>query len=97
MANEDTTEALMQARLQALRPQRVEIYDESGEHVGHEGARGGGGHYQLLIVSDAFGNQSRIARHRMVYQALADLMQRRIHALAIRAYTVDEFDTAFHT
>ncbi|MCC7549252.1 MAG: BolA family transcriptional regulator [Burkholderiales bacterium] len=96
MVNEDSTVALMRERLQALRPERVEIYDESGEHVGHEGARGGGGHYQLLIVSDDFLCKAAVARHRMVYQAVADLMHRNIHALAIKAYTVDEFDKAFH-
>lgn len=96
MVNGDTTVALMRERLQALRPQRVDIYDESGEHVGHEGARGGGGHYRLLIVSDAFLGQSAVARHRMVYRSVADLMQRSIHALAIQAYTAEEFDHAFH-
>ncbi len=96
MVNDDDTVALMRERLQALLPQRVEIYDESGEHLGHEGARGGGGHYQLLIVSEAFRGESALARHRMVYQAVADLMQRSVHALAIKAYTADEFDRAFH-
>lgn len=94
--NEDSTVALMQDRLQMLHPQRVDIYDESGEHLGHEGARGGGGHYRLLIVSDDFGGTTAVTRHRMVYRVLADLMQRRIHALAITAYTEEEFEQAFH-
>jgi len=73
-----------------LAPQVIEIYDESGEHIGHEGARGGGGHYRLLIVASAFEGQPRLARHRLVYQALGAMMQREIHALAITAYTPEE-------
>lgn len=96
MANEDPTVALMQDRLQTLHPQRVEIHDESGEHVGHEGARGGGGHYRLLIVCDGFSGRPLVARHRMVYRAVADLMPGKVHALAITAYTADEFEQAFH-
>ncbi len=94
--NAESTVALMQDRLQMLQPQRVDIYDESGEHIGHAGARGGGGHYRLLIVSDDFGGKTAMTRHRMVYRVLADLMQRRIHALAITAYTAEEFEQAFH-
>lgn len=80
----------MRERLAALEPQTVDILDESGKHVGHEGARGGGGHYQLLIVADRFRGVARQARHRMVYQALGPLMQHDIHALAIQAYAPDE-------
>lgn len=82
--------ALMEQRLATLTPERVEIYDESGEHVGHAGAQSGGGHYQLLIVSPLFQAQSRVARHRLVYQALEAMMQREIHALAITALTPEE-------
>ena len=60
--------ALIRERLAALEPKVVEIYDESGEHVGHAGAQSGGGHYKLTIVSRQFQGKSRIARHRMVYR-----------------------------
>ena len=58
--------------------------------MGHAGAMSGGGHYQLTIVSPAFAGVSRITRHRMVYDALGDLMQREVHALAIEAFAPDE-------
>jgi BolA protein len=87
--------ALIRERLAALEPKVVEIYDESGEHVGHAGAQSGGGHYQLTIVSRQFQGKSRIARHRMVYAALGGLMPSQIHALAITAWTEEEFQSAF--
>ncbi|HZP89269.1 MAG TPA: BolA family protein [Burkholderiales bacterium] len=85
----------MRERLASLQPQVVEIYDESGEHVGHEGAKDGGGHYQLLIVSERFRGHSRLARHRMVYGALVDMLGTSVHALAITAYTPEELNEAF--
>lgn len=81
---------LIEARLRALAPERVELYDESGKHVGHEGAKNGGGHYQLVVVSPRFAGATPVQRHRMVYDALSDLMRRDIHALSIRAFTPDE-------
>jgi BolA protein len=84
----------IRGRLAALSPQLVEIHDESGEHVGHEGARSGGGHYRLLIVADVFQGQPRVARHRLIYRALGGMMQREIHALAITAYTPEELTRA---
>ena len=89
------TAALIRERLAALEPELVEIYDDSGEHVGHAGAQSGGGHYQLTIVSPLFKGQSRVARHRMVYSALGNLMQLQIHALAITAWTAEELHNAF--
>jgi BolA protein len=81
---------LIEARLRALAPERVELYDESGKHVGHEGAKNGGGHYQLVVVSPGCAGPTPVQRHRMVYDALSDLMRRDIHALSIRAFTPDE-------
>lgn len=80
----------MRARLAALDPELLEILDESGRHVGHEGAKGGGGHYQLTIVSPRFLGANLPARHRMIYDALGSMMQREIHALAIKACAPDE-------
>lgn len=85
------TIAEMERRLATLAPQSLEIRDESGKHAGHEGAKGGGGHYLLTIVSPRFAGKPPMARHRMVYDALSDLMHREIHALSIKALTPDEF------
>ena len=77
-------------RLAVLTPESMEIMDESGQHIGHEGAKGGGGHYQLLLVSPRFCGVSLPARHRMVYDALGSMMKQDIHALSIKAYAPDE-------
>jgi BolA family transcriptional regulator, general stress-responsive regulator len=89
------TQARMREQLAVLQPEVVEIFDESGEHIGHAGAQAGGGHYQLLISSPRFEGQSSVARHRMVYAALSNMMQTQIHALAITAYTPEELSAAF--
>ena len=79
-------EEAMRARLAALRPSVLVLQDESAQHAGHAGARpSGGSHWQLTIVSEAFRGSSPVARHRMVYEALGDLMERDIHALRIDA------------
>jgi BolA protein len=76
----------MRERLASLAPRALEIRDESGQHVGHAGSRPSGGtHGQVVIVSDAFRGKATVARHRMVYEALGDLMQGEIHALRIEA------------
>jgi BolA protein len=78
-------------RLASLQPQRIELLDESEAHRGHAGYREGGGtHWRLTIVAPAFSGQPAVARHRMVYQALGDLMQHPIHALAITARAPEE-------
>ncbi len=83
-------EQAMRERLAALSPLRMELRDESGQHVGHGGWRpSGGSHWQLTIVSEAFRGKSAVARHRMVYEALGDLMKRDIHALKIEALPPD--------
>ena len=74
----------------ALSPASLEVVDESHRHVGHAGARDGRGHFDVHIVSNAFDGHSRLSRHRLVYEALGDLMETDIHALKIRAKTPDE-------
>jgi BolA family transcriptional regulator, general stress-responsive regulator len=86
----NTTIAEIESRLAVLTPQHVDIVDDSAQHAGHAGARAGGGHYQLTIISPAFSGQNIVARHRAIYQALGDLMQTRVHALSITAYSPDE-------
>ncbi len=79
----------IERRLAALEPRSVELVDESAHHVGHQGANGGA-HFSLTIVSDKFAGLSTVARHREVYRALGPLMQKEVHALAIRAFAPDE-------
>jgi BolA family transcriptional regulator, general stress-responsive regulator len=81
----------IRARLATLEPVAIELVDESEKHRGHAGYREGGGtHWRLAIVSARFTGQPTVARHRMVYQALGELMQHPIHALAITARAPDE-------
>ena len=81
----------IRARLAALEPVSLELVDESAQHAGHSGSRPGGGtHWRLAIVSQRFTGQPTVARHRMVYQALGELMQDPIHALAITARSPEE-------
>lgn len=82
---------LLRTRLAGLAPAVLDIADDSAEHAGHAGAAGGGGHFSLLIVSEQFAGLTRIARHRAVLDRVGDLIPHPVHALAIRAYTPDEF------
>ena len=82
-------EALLRERLASLAPLAIEIIDDSALHTGHAGA-GQGGHYRLRIVADAFSGKSTVARHRLVYAALGELMRSRIHALSIKALAPEE-------
>lgn len=77
-------------KLSPLAPESLSIEDESALHAGHAGAQGGGGHYRLVVVSRSFSGLPLQARHRLVYQALAPLMHKDIHALVIQAYAPDE-------
>jgi len=78
--------ALIRARLDAaLAPASLEIEDQSHLHIGHAGAKDGKGHFRVNIVAEAFRDLSPIQRHRLVYDAVGDLMESDIHALAIEA------------
>ncbi|SPB16397.1 BolA family protein [Caballeronia novacaledonica] len=79
---------------EALQPQSVHIDDDSAAHAGHAGAASGS-HYTVTIVATCFAGKARVARHRLVYDALAEEMRRGVHALAIRAYTPQEFAEQF--
>lgn len=84
-------EIAIRGKLAALQPVRMELRDESDQHIGHAGARpSGGSHWQLTIVSEAFRGKNAVARHRMVYEALGDLMERDIHALRIEALAPEQ-------
>ncbi len=84
------TVAKIKEKLAALSPTELKITDDSASHAGHAGAKSGGGHFFLTIVSDSFAGKPTLARHRMVYDALGELMQKDIHALSITAYTAAE-------
>jgi BolA family transcriptional regulator, general stress-responsive regulator len=79
--------AEMRRRLEAaLAPEQLELIDDSAAHAGHAGAAPGGNtHWRLTVVSSQFSGKPTVARHRLVYQALGDLMQNPIHALSITA------------
>jgi BolA protein len=80
----------MRAALEAaLAPQSLEISDDSARHAGHPGA-GSGGHYRVRLVAEAFRGRSALERHRLVYAALAPLLQGSVHAVNISARTPDE-------
>lgn len=85
-----SVEETIRQRLAALAPESLDVLDDSAQHAGHEGARSGGGHYQVIVVSPRFAGKPLMARHRMVYDALGNMMQKEIHALAIKAYAPDE-------
>ena len=71
-------------------PQSIKVVDQSHLHVGHVGAKSGGGHFDVIIVADHFKDQNQVARHRMIYASLDDMMPAEIHALSIKALTPDE-------
>ncbi|MBX3703558.1 MAG: BolA family transcriptional regulator [Steroidobacteraceae bacterium] len=74
----------------AFAPATVEVQDDSARHAGHAGARDGAGHFRVRIESQAFSRRGRLERHRMVYEALADLLPGEIHALNIDARSPDD-------
>lgn len=85
-------EARIRAKLEAdFAPERFALEDESSRHKGHGGYREGGGtHYRLHLVSPRFAGLGRVARHRLVYQALQTELAERVHALAMTLETPEE-------
>jgi BolA family transcriptional regulator, general stress-responsive regulator len=71
-------------------PLELSIKDQSQLHIGHEGAKDGKGHFDVTVISQAFAGINRLQRHRMVYDALRDLLESDIHALRITAYAPSE-------
>ncbi|WP_345531252.1 BolA family protein [Viridibacterium curvum] len=88
-----TTADLIRERLAVLEPERLEVGDDSHLHAGHAGARSGGGHFSLTIVSPRFVELGALTRHRLIYAQLGDLMQGAVHALQINAMTPEEAAT----
>lgn len=91
MSNAVDLAPLMRERLAVLAPESLEIVDDSAAHAGHSGAAPGGNtHWRVVIVARAFEGKLLVARHRMVYAALGDLMNNPIHALQINALVPEE-------
>jgi BolA protein len=90
----DNVAWLEQTLRDAFAPQHLAIDDESAAHAGHPGAAGGGGHYRVVIVSAAFRDLDLLGRQRAVYAALGESFRARIHALALRTLTPEEWHPA---
>jgi BolA family transcriptional regulator, general stress-responsive regulator len=84
----------MRNLLAPLEPLELQIEDESALHAGHPGAREGGGHYRLRLVSPRFSGLTRLQRHRLVYDCVDMLMPGQIHALAMTLLSPDEAASA---
>ena len=78
-------ERLRQRLVARFAPLHLSIEDESHHHAGHAGAAGGHSHYRVHITAEAFRGLSAVARHRLVYAAVGDMMRTDIHALVIEA------------
>jgi BolA protein len=85
MATGITADALQARLAELLAPTQLEVFDESWKHAGHAGADGSGfgTHFRVRIASPMFAGRSRVACHRLVYDALQDFVERGLHALAI--------------
>ena len=81
----ERVERIEAALTAAFSPIDLLVKDQSHLHAGHAGAQDGKGHFEVRIVARAFSGRGRIERHRMVHEALADLLETEIHALSIRA------------
>jgi BolA protein len=78
------------ARLKALEPAELEVVDDSHHHHGHAGAADGRGHFTVIVVSNRFAGLNTLRRHRLVYEAVGDMMTTDIHALSIQALAPGE-------
>lgn len=88
--SDDRPETIERLLRDALAPREILVKDQSHLHAGHAGARSGKGHFEVTIVSERFEGQGRIARHRLVYEALGTFMESDIHALRINAFAPSE-------
>ncbi|MEC8147754.1 MAG: BolA family protein [Pseudomonadota bacterium] len=83
----ERVEKIKNILVQDFEPTKLEIFDESHLHAGHEGAKSGKGHFRVAIQSMKFVGQSEIKRHKMVYRALENLFKTDIHALSLETKT----------
>ncbi len=87
---ETRTDMIERMLRDALSPVEIQVKDQSHLHAGHAGAKEGKGHFEVTIVSEQFDDLSRIARHRLVYEALGSFLDTDIHALSINAFSPTE-------
>ena len=85
-----TSETIKQLLTESLKPELLEIIDNSAAHAGHAGAKSGGGHYHVTIIAEAFEGKTLVQRHQLIYKALGDMMKQQIHALGINALSPSE-------
>ena len=85
MINQQRIAVIKEKLTQAFHPKKLSVTDESRHHIGHSGAQDGHGHFSIEIEAEYFRNRTLMECHRLIYQALAELMQTDIHALRIRA------------
>jgi BolA protein len=91
MKSSHRAQAIEDALREKLGAQHVAVIDQSSLHDGHVGSQGGGGHFQVMVVSDRFRGLARIAAQRIVYEALGEMMTNDIHALSMRTLTPEEW------
>jgi len=88
MSPEERLRAIEYSIIKSLRPETLTVEDNAAEHVGH--ANEGAGHFTVRVVASAFDGKSLVERHRMIYQAVNELLEVDIHALRIEAKTPQE-------
>ncbi len=84
--NSSRIEKMTQRLTENLSPSHLEIIDDSHKHVGHAGAKDGKGHFTLIISSESLVGKRMLQQHRLIYNALGDLMETDIHALSIKIH-----------
>lgn len=84
MTQSNRIERITETLTKAFSPRLLEVIDDSHKHIGHAGAASGAGHFTIVIAADIFNDKKNIESHRMIYDALADLMIKEIHALSIK-------------
>jgi BolA family transcriptional regulator, general stress-responsive regulator len=89
MSTSERVEKIRRALTARFAPVELQVRDDSAAHAGHAGAREGG-HFSVVVVSDQFAGRTRMQRHQLVYEAVAELLRTDIHALSIQARTPQE-------
>jgi len=87
----DTRSRIEQKLRDVLHPVELDVIDQSAAHAGHAGASGGG-HFRVLVVSDAFEGMTAVQRQRRIYEILAEEMKSAIHALSMSCLSRSEYE-----
>lgn len=81
---------IIKNKLKILQPSYINVINESENHIGHSGYNNGNSHFKIIILSKEFEGNSRIKRHKLIYNILAKELRETIHSLSIEAYTESE-------